>query len=166
MDEHYYEYRTGHTQPKKSRNGPVAFLLICVIFLGGIVSLLGLLNIRLFRQLQQTDPESPLFFSSGEDLPAATDALCLTLEGMSLQELPSLYQKLYDLPQGLYVTQVSAGSNAEKMGITPGDVLLAVNGTAVSQLDALQSLLTQMDGYTLELTVFQNGKENTITFNN
>lgn len=164
MDEHFYEYRTGHTQPKKSRNGPVAFLLICVIFLAGIVSLLGMLNIRLFRQLQQADPQSPLSFSSGENIPAATDGLSLSLEGMTLQELPSLYQKLYDLPQGLYITQVAAGSDAEMLGIAPGNVLLAVNGSTVSQLDALQTLLENAGGQ-LALTVYQNGSENTLILN-
>jgi len=164
MDEHFYEYRTGRTQPGKSSRGLIALLLICVIFLAGIVSLLGLLNIRLFRQLQQADSQSPLSFSSGEDLPLATDSLSLTLEGMTLQELPSLYQKLYDLPQGLYITHVSAGSNAERKGIAPGDVLIAVNGAAVTQLDALQALLEQSVGQA-ELTVYQNGNENTLILN-
>lgn len=165
MDEHFYEYRTGHTRPTKSRNGPVAFLLICVIFLCGIVSLLSMANIRLSHLLQQTDATSPVSFSGEDTLPAASDVLCLYVEGMTLQELPSLYQKLYDLPQGLYITQVSAGSNAKTLGIAPGNVLIAVNGVAVSQLDALQTLLNTLDGTLLEVTVYQNGTERTITLN-
>lgn len=165
MDEHSYEYRTGRTHPQKNHNGPVAFLLICVIFLGGIVSLLSLTNIRLFRRLQQSSPETPVSFSSGELQPTVADVLSFSLEGLTLQELPTLYQKLYDLPQGLYITQVAADSNAEKQGIAPGDVLLSVNGVAVSQLDALQSLLNQQDGTALVLTVYQNGTERTITLN-
>ena len=52
MDEQnwMHEYRTGRTQPKKSRSGLIAVLLILVIFLAGIISAMGLLNIRLFRQ--------------------------------------------------------------------------------------------------------------------
>ena len=59
MDENKYKdpwdrdsYETGSTRPPKNRGGIVAVLLIAVIFLGGITSALGLLNIRMFRQLQ------------------------------------------------------------------------------------------------------------------
>lgn len=57
MDEYNFttqggtEYGTGRTQPPKNRGGLVALLLILVIFLTGIVTVLGILNIRLFRQL-------------------------------------------------------------------------------------------------------------------
>ena len=44
-------YNIGHTEPPKSRSGLIAVLLIVIIFLGGIVSILGLLNISLFQQL-------------------------------------------------------------------------------------------------------------------
>ena len=44
-------YQTGSTNPPKSRSGLVAVLLILVIFLAGIVSILGIMNIRLFSAL-------------------------------------------------------------------------------------------------------------------
>ena len=59
-------YRTGTTRPKKSKSGPIAVLLGAVIFLGGIISLLGLFDIHLFdftRQNRGTyvqfTPENP-----------------------------------------------------------------------------------------------------------
>ena len=65
MDENKYtdpwdrdSYETGSTRPPKNHGGIVAALLIGVIFLGGITSGLGLLNIRLFRQLQTGGEES------------------------------------------------------------------------------------------------------------
>ena len=45
-------YGTGPTEPPKSRGGLVALLLILVIFLCGIVTVLGILNVRLFAQLK------------------------------------------------------------------------------------------------------------------
>lgn len=45
-------YQTGSTQPPKSHGGLIAGLLAAVIFLGGIASALGVLNIRLFQQMQ------------------------------------------------------------------------------------------------------------------
>lgn len=74
MDENYYTpdqyrdtYRTGKTRPPKRRSGLIAILLIVVISLCGIVSILGLLNIRLFREIREELPDSkdtsPLSFS-------------------------------------------------------------------------------------------------------
>ena len=50
-------YQTGSTNPPKNHGGIVAFLLALVIFLCGISTALGLMNIRLFRELSTT--ESP-----------------------------------------------------------------------------------------------------------
>lgn len=48
-------YNIGHTAPPKSRGGLIAVLLIVIIFLGGVISILGLLNISLFQQLLKND---------------------------------------------------------------------------------------------------------------
>ena len=63
------EYGTGRTQPPKNRGGLVALLLILVIFLTGIVTVLGILNIQLFRQLRAQDPgqEASISFSQLAD---------------------------------------------------------------------------------------------------
>ena len=44
-------YGTGPTEPPKNRGGIIAVLLILIIFLCGIITVLGLLNVRLFQQL-------------------------------------------------------------------------------------------------------------------
>ena len=48
-------YGTGPTEPPKNRGGLVALLLILVIFLIGIITVLGILNVRLFHQLQSQE---------------------------------------------------------------------------------------------------------------
>jgi len=55
-------YGTGRTRPPKNRGGLVAVLLVIVIFLGGLVSVLGILNVKLFTQLknQTKEPEDSL----------------------------------------------------------------------------------------------------------
>ena len=69
MDDYHYssqdnwEYGTGRTDPPKSRTGLMAVLLILVIFLTGIVTVLGVLNIRLFRQLSAREEEAELSIS-------------------------------------------------------------------------------------------------------
>ena len=45
------KYETGRTRPPKSHGGLIAILLVVVIFLCGLVSALGVVNVRLFAQL-------------------------------------------------------------------------------------------------------------------
>ena len=79
MDDYHYssqdnwEYGTGRTDPPKSRTGLMAVLLILVIFLTGIVTVLGVLNIRLFRQLSAREEEAELSisFTQEESAPEA-----------------------------------------------------------------------------------------------
>lgn len=51
-------YQTGAIHPPKRSSGLVAFLLATVIFLGGMCSALGILNIRLLQQLAQTEQDT------------------------------------------------------------------------------------------------------------
>lgn len=53
-------YQTGNTTPPKKSNPLVAVLLMLVIFLGGIASALGVINLRLLAQLQQQQPVETL----------------------------------------------------------------------------------------------------------
>lgn len=50
-------YQTGNTTPPKRSNPLTAVLLMLVIFLGGIASALGLVNLRLLMALQEAMPE-------------------------------------------------------------------------------------------------------------
>ena len=67
-------YETGSTNPPKNRGGLIAVLLIAVIFLGGISSALGLLNVKLFSELStQENPTTPVkFYDSVSDPTNAT----------------------------------------------------------------------------------------------
>ena len=67
-------YQTGSTRPPKKHGGLMAFLLISVIFLGGIASAMGILNARLVRQITEPEDSSPMVFSSN-DTQASEDTL-------------------------------------------------------------------------------------------
>ena len=56
-------YGTGRTQPPKTNSGAFALLLILVIFLCGIITLLSILNVRLFQQLNKQEEEANLSIS-------------------------------------------------------------------------------------------------------
>ena len=57
-------YGTGRTRPPKNHGGIIAVLLVVVIFLSGLVSVLGILNVKLFAQLkeQSKKPDDALSF--------------------------------------------------------------------------------------------------------
>ena len=150
MDEQHYEYRTGRTRPRQKHNGIIAVLLILVIFLGGLVSALGLLNIHLFRQLQQQD-KTPLSFAEGDLVPVEPEGDSLTVAGITVQEMPDMDPEIYHLPEGLYV--VDAPKNGP---IIPGDVLIGFGNSAVGSLAMLNALQnTCQAGQRVELMFYR-----------
>ena len=66
-------YRTGSTRPPKNHGGIIAILLVLVILLCGIVTLLGIANIRLSLELngETTDSTLPINFSNIKETGAA-----------------------------------------------------------------------------------------------
>ena len=44
-------WQTGSIKPPKNRGGLIAVMLILIIFLCGIITVLGILNVKLFREL-------------------------------------------------------------------------------------------------------------------
>ena len=159
MNEQPFEYRTGRTEPQKNHRGIIAFLLILVIFLCGIVSALGLMNIRLFRLLEQmkTPEKTPLSFSQETDPTLTENAAAMELWGMSCAEPGEVYRELYDLPRGLYISQVAEDSPADRAGIAPGDVLVALAGQDVTDLASLQAITEAFSGATVTATVSRAG---------
>ena len=66
------KYETGRTRPPKSHNGLIAILLVVVIFLSGLVSFLGVLNVKLFAELKampREEEEQVSFVSDSEEAP-------------------------------------------------------------------------------------------------
>ena len=157
MDEQHFshEYRTGRTEPRQNNSGIITFLLISVIFLAGLVSAMGLLNIRLFHQMNHTQANRPPISFTQGNAPNATDyTTAVTVEAMTLSEFSSLYRQVFELPQGLYVCHVQSGSPAEQAGILPGDVLTHIDGTPICRLSQAKDLLSQGP---VELELFRDG---------
>ena len=59
-------YRTGSTNPPKNHRGLIAVLSVAIILLCGVITILGVMNIRLFRQVNtmQADDSIPIVFSN------------------------------------------------------------------------------------------------------
>ena len=113
-------YRTGSTRPKKSKSGLIAVLLAAVIFLGGIASLLGILNIRLF--FQKNPGENPFVrFSSDETTPSSTqDASAPTQDEDSHLNLSDTPESVENVPQegGLSLQEIYLKSISSVVSIS------------------------------------------------
>lgn len=155
------EYRTGGTRPKENRTGPIAALLIGVIFLGGLVSAFGLLNAHLTKK-----ETPPISFSKGETTDTATEETAGEPHaplGFSCQPMAMTYQYLHQLPSGLYINRVEPGSPAYTLGIAPGDVLVSFDGTPVTNLNTLNELLSLCPkGKEVVLVIYHTGLQSSV----
>ncbi len=107
-------YRTGATAPAKSRRGIFAVMLILVILLVGALSVMGLLNIHLFRMLWQDKQAEPLFrLSPSETEPSQPEETVtqpeITGDGTTLQ-LQQTPVSVENIPQegGLSLQEIYA----------------------------------------------------------
>lgn len=160
-----HTYRTGSTNPPKSRRGLVTVLLILVILLATVSTLLSMMNVRLFRLLEQQNEESLHFTPENGVAPASAElpeGVCLPELGLTGQEVDDLYCSYHQVPQGIYITQVLQDSAAHQGDLRPGDIVTAVNGQPVMNEADFQEKMT---GNPLTLTVFREENTLTITLN-
>ncbi len=67
--------------------------------------------------------------------------------------------ELYGLPEGIYVSEVSEGSDALEKGLQVGDVIIAVNGETVTSVADVNLIKEGYEvGDTITLTVYRDGE--------
>ena len=150
MDERNYTYHdhnwddsvygTGPTDPPKSRGGLVALLLILVIFLCGIVTVLGILNVKMFTQLKQEKKDLSIAYVDSTDptqAPRITEpALSVTEEiveeqiSIALNECP---QSVENIPQegGMSLQDIYTKNIPSVVSITTSGRNASSTGTGV-----------------------------------
>ena len=155
-------YQTGSTRPPKSHGGLIAFLLVLVIFLCGVSTALGLMNIRLFHSLKEssTRETSPVIFSHAPQN-GETDDTHFSL-GFCGQELPEIWCLYQDLPRGIYITDVEEHSDAAAKGVLPGDVLTDIDGQTITTAAQLTALLENKQA-PVQVTFYRDGQKIELT---
>ena len=74
--------------------------------------------------------------------------------------LSTFYQYYYRLPAGLYITQVEDGSYAQRYGIEPGDILMAIDDTRITDMDGLNTVLYEHQvGDVVTAIVYRGGQQ-------
>ena len=84
--------------------------------------------------------------------------------GITVGAIPADAASHYELPEGLYISAVSEGSDAERQGVLPGDILTAVNGIPVTTTDQVNDIKNELQvGDTMTFTLWRNGEVLEIT---
>lgn len=84
--------------------------------------------------------------------------------GIEVESYSTFYQRFYRVPKGVYVTDVQAGSPAEAADLRIGDIILAADGSAVTDMDALNTqLYTHAPGDSMTFSVYRNGRQGEVT---
>ncbi|WP_343209426.1 S1C family serine protease [Anaerolentibacter hominis] len=91
--------------------------------------------------------------------------------GIVPYEVNKVYAEQFNMPEGIYVSEVAEKSPAEKAGILNGDIIVKINGTEIVTTDDLSSYLSShRSGESAAVTIqrMQNGqyveKEINVTF--
>ena len=78
--------------------------------------------------------------------------------GITVGAIPDTAKEKYTLPDGLYVVDVSDGSDAKEKGIKAGDVITAANGIPVTTTEEISDIKNGLQvGDTIVLTVWRDG---------
>lgn len=84
--------------------------------------------------------------------------------GLTVGSIPEDAALHYTLPNGLYVSAVSEGSDCAAQGILVGDVITHVNGKPAHVTEDVTGIIDGMDvGGTLTLRIFRNGESFDVT---
>lgn len=90
---------------------------------------------------------------------AEADQGAIGIKGMSVS---TEYSQQLNMPEGVYVSEVTKGGGAEKAGMTRGCIITGINGTTVSSMDDLQEQLqyyAKVDEVELTIQVPQSNGE-------
>lgn len=162
-------YQTGRTQPPKRYHNLIAFLIVLVILLSGISTALSIMNLKRYWKLNTVENTPRVAFSRSDEQPAPTEAVHEEVQelqnhlGISGTVIPDVYLRYYKLPKGIYVSQVSSGSEAQEKGLVAGDIITAVNGNPIQADLPLDLWIGGLKaGDLVELTLYRGGSELTM----
>ena len=89
----------------------------------------------------------------------AVDSSRQAFLGVTGVDVTSEVASAYQMPEGIYVVQIAEGSAAEAAGIRWGDILISLDGHALTSMDALEEQLQYYEsGTQAEVTIRRAGQ--------
>ena len=83
--------------------------------------------------------------------------------GITIRDITEDMSKQYSMPVGVYITEVSSMSAAERAGLQKGDIITEFAGETVTSADDLNAIKAkQTSGNTVSVKIDRNGKEMTL----
>ena len=83
--------------------------------------------------------------------------------GITIRDITEDMSKQYSMPVGVYITEVSSMSAAERAGLQKGDIITEFAGETVTSADDLNAVKAkQTSGDTVSVKIDRNGKEMTL----
>ena len=80
--------------------------------------------------------------------------------GVTCETLSTFYRYYYGLPEGMYVTEVTPGGPAAKLGIAPGDIIIQLDGVHTTSMESLNTALYAHEaGDKVEIIIYRGGKK-------
>ena len=146
-DDQYYG--TGPTEPPKERRGVTALMLIVVIFLFGIITVLSILNIRLFQELKvkKQETEISISFATEPAVPPETEAAALP-EAASVQEvMPYSTMQLQQSPQSRENIPVEGGLSLQEIYTRNIDSVVSISCAGYNSTSTGTGVILSPDGY-------------------
>ena len=140
-------YGTGPTEPPKSRGGLVALMLILIIFLSGIITVLGVLNIKLFHQLQ-TRQENELSISFTTESTVPEDApISMASEPAQYSDAPFVSMDLQQAPAGVENVPAQGGLSLQDIYTRNIDSVVSITCSKRSSTSSGTGVILSQDGY-------------------
>ena len=110
-------------------------------------------NVKTLIEQMINDPDS---------VQAQTDGSRIML-GITITDVTEAISKQYNMPIGVYMTDVSSMSAAERAGLQRGDIITGFAGEKVTNADDLNAIKAkQTPGETVQIVVDRNGNELTL----
>ena len=142
-------YGTGPTDPPKNRGALVALMLILIIFLCGIVTMLSLMNIRLFQELKTDKQEHQELAISFTTEPTETTEQIVPTEAPAAMaaSVPNATMSLQAAPKG--IDNIPQGGGISLQDIYTRNIPSVVSITCQSSHSASSGtgVILSADGY-------------------
>ena len=110
-------------------------------------------NVKTLIEQMINDPDS---------VQAQTDGSRIML-GITISDVTEQISKQYNMPRGVYITEVNSMSAAERAGLQKGDIITSFAGEKVESADDLNAIKAkQTPGDVVSVVVDRNGREITL----